>query len=372
MLATLCPCAVAAQTGKIVEHVIVYKEPGRFGGWPANHGIWSWGDEILVGFTVGYYKYQGPTRHAIDNGKPQEPMLARSLDGGKTWRLEKPVVRNPQVPEGEVSAAILPRGFLEMAAVDCPGGIEFTHPDFAMTVRMSSIHTGPSRFFYSTDRGKTWSGPFKLPMFDTLGIAARTDYIVNGKHDCMLFLTAAKSNGREGRPLCVRTVDGGKTWQFVAWIGPEPKGFSIMPSTVRLSETSILTALRHHEGRKRWIETYLSEDNGETWRFLNIPVPSTGEGNPPSMIKLKDGRICITYGYRAKPFSMCARLSNDNGRSWGDEIALRNDGGCRDMGYPRTVQRTDGKIVTVYYFNEGSHEDRYIAATIWDPGVAAK
>lgn len=31
-----------------VENVVVYKENGRFAGWPTNNGIWSWGDEIAV------------------------------------------------------------------------------------------------------------------------------------------------------------------------------------------------------------------------------------------------------------------------------------------------------------------------------------
>ena len=39
-----------------VEHKVVYKQPGKFCGWPANHGIWNWGDEIVVGFEIGYYK----------------------------------------------------------------------------------------------------------------------------------------------------------------------------------------------------------------------------------------------------------------------------------------------------------------------------
>ncbi|MDW7681187.1 MAG: hypothetical protein SCK70_11520, partial [bacterium] len=30
------------------KHVIVADEPGYFFGWPANHGVWQWGDEILV------------------------------------------------------------------------------------------------------------------------------------------------------------------------------------------------------------------------------------------------------------------------------------------------------------------------------------
>jgi hypothetical protein len=33
----------------VPRHVMIYHEPGRFAGWPANHGIWSWGDEILSG-----------------------------------------------------------------------------------------------------------------------------------------------------------------------------------------------------------------------------------------------------------------------------------------------------------------------------------
>lgn len=40
----------------VLQNVIVYQEPGRFGGWPANHGIWSWGNEILVGFERAYYQ----------------------------------------------------------------------------------------------------------------------------------------------------------------------------------------------------------------------------------------------------------------------------------------------------------------------------
>ena len=73
-----------------VQHVTVYHEPGRFGGWPANHGMWIWGNELLVGFSAGYYKDNGPNYHAIDHDKPEEHLLARSLDGGLTWTIENP------------------------------------------------------------------------------------------------------------------------------------------------------------------------------------------------------------------------------------------------------------------------------------------
>ena len=101
-------------------------------------------------------------------------------------------------------------------------------------------------------------------------------------------------------------------------------------------------------------------------------VADTGRGNPPSMIKLKDERLAMTYGYRAEPYGIRARLSSDRGQTWGDEIILRKDAGNWDLGYPRTVQRPDGKIVTIYYYNDSPDKERYIGATIWDPGKAAK
>jgi hypothetical protein len=82
-----------------IRHLKIYHEPGRFGGWPANHGIWSWGDEILVGFCTAWYMDRG-SGHAVDPDKPEHHVLARSLDGGETWELEYP----------EKQGALLPRG----------------------------------------------------------------------------------------------------------------------------------------------------------------------------------------------------------------------------------------------------------------------
>ncbi len=351
-----------------VRHVRVYFEEGMFGGWPANHGIWSWGDEILVGFSKGYYKDLGD-RHHIDREKPEIHMLARSLDGGESWSIEDPGLNGDLLIDGGGYLHGVPRPGVEIPPLmESRGGIDFTHPDFALTVRTNDINSGIGRFFYSYDRGRDWEGPFRLPNFGAPGIAPRTDYLVNGKSDCMLFITAAKENGEEGRPLCVRTRDGGMTWDLVSWIGPEPEGFSIMPASVRLSDTDILVAVRRREGPRRFISAYLSEDNGASWVYLNDPAPDEGEGNPPAMIRLADGRICLVYGYRAEPFSIRAKLSEDGGRSWGGDIVLRDDGAGRDIGYPRVVQRPDGKVVALYYFTEkGFRPERYIGATIWTP-----
>jgi hypothetical protein len=354
-----------------IQHVHVYYELGMFGGWPANHGIWSWGNEILVGFSKGYYKDLGD-RHHIDREKPEMHMLARSLDGGESWTIEDPGAKGYLLTEGGFLHGVPRPGVTIPPMKECEGGINFTHPDFAMTVRTDSVDAGTSRFFYSYDRGHTWEGPFRLPNFGAPGVAARTDYIVNGESDCMLFLTAAKSDGEEGRLLCVRTTDGGKTWERVSWIGPEPQGFEIMPASVRLSETDILVTGRVREGPRRWISAYLSQDNGQTWQKLDDAVEDCGIGNPPAMIQLEDGRICLIYGFRGEPYSIRARLSSDGGRSWSDDYVLRDDGASRDIGYPRVIQRPDGKVVALYYFTDPkTGPERYIGATIWQPPPAS-
>ena len=351
---------------RYIRHLKIYGAPGRFGGWPANHGIWSWGDEILVGFSSGYHKDQGPQRHAIDRERAEHHYLARSKDGGETWSIENPSEKGMLVPAGKSLHGVVPANLKESPWMECDGGIDFSHPGFAMTLRMTDVDRGPSRFYYSLNRGKDWRGPFRLRVGD-LGIAARTDYLVNDSNDCMAFLTAAKPDGEEGRPFCARTTDGGKTWKFVAWINEAPDGFAIMPSTVRLSKTELLSTVRRRNGPSRGIDAYRSLDNGKSWSLDTTPVPDAGEGNPPSLIKLADGRLCLTYGYRAAPFGIRARLSHDGGRTWQPELLLRDDGGGRDVGYARSVQRADGKIVTVYYIHDAPQHERYIGCTIWDP-----
>ena len=369
---TVLAGALSADGGpKVVRHVTVYSKSGRYGGWPANHGIWSWGNEILVGFSAAYYKWLGPDRHPYDRSRSEEPYLARSLDGGESWTIEPTPTLVP--PEGVFTGS-----GAGGKATDLPEAIDFRQPGFCMTFRMADAQHGHSWFFYSYDRGKTWKGPFNFPMLGQTAIMARTDYIVNGKHDALVFLTAAKPKGGEGRTFVARTSDGGLHWEFVAWTAPDPgAGFSIMPSSIRLSNTDLLTAVRHEDSLRKgpnWIDAYLSKDNGNSWTYLSRPVPDTGDhsGNPPSLIRLRDGRLVVTYGHRAQPFEVRGRISSDQGKTWSQDVVLRSGAGSWDVGYTRTVQRPDGKIVTVYYWAAEPMKERTIEATIWDPGSGAK
>ena len=362
-----------------MQHIPIYREAGRYAGWPANYGIWAWGDEIVVGFTVGYHNREGGF-HTRDRDRSFITMQARSLDGGQTWQVQpfpaltpggRPLSADehmrPDMGLGQVLEA-------EDAPAPCPGSVDFTQPDFALMCARSGLRAGAVSWFYlSGDRCCTWQGPYQLPMFGQLGIAARTDYLILGPKEALLFLTAAKPDGGEGRVFCARTADGGRTFQFLAWVCPDQAGFSIMPASVQLANGRILTAVRcRNQGQRdlgteeNWIDLYASDDKGYTWQFLNRPVSNTGSGgNPPTLTMLQDGRLCLTYGYRDAPFGLRARVSHTLGQSWADEVVLRADGGCHDLGYPRTIQRADGKMVTVYYYNDHPDSERYLAATIW-------
>ena len=367
----LAVSAAAADVG-VDRHVVVYGEEGKFGGWPANHGMWIWGNEILVGFSTGIHKDLGE-RHNIDRELPEHHVLSRSCDGGVTWKLEFPQDRGMLVNHGGMRHGTTDPSHSEPDPVPISQPIHFTHPDFAMTLRFADINGGDSRLYYSYDRGHNWQGPFQVPRFDQPGIMARSDYIVNGPNDCHVFLTCSKQNEEEGRVFAARTTDGGVNWRFLSFVGPEPNGFSIMPSTVRLSMTEFLMTTRRREGpdevKHRWIDSWRSTNNGESWTFAGAAVKDVGEGNPPSLIQLADGRLCLTYGDRKAPFEIRARLSSNNGATWNEPIVLKTGGGGRDIGYPRTLQRPDGKIVTLYYFQPDDPPYRQVIATIWDAGT---
>jgi len=364
----------AGSQSTAIQNLIAAREEGKFLGWPANNGLWSWdnGKEILVGFSCGkFVEQEGHNIEGLsDDALGIETHLCRSLDGGHTWSVENP---DHFVGDGgEVTPS--------------PGGIEFDNPGFALRVIGVGYHgtSDPEGgFFYSYTRGKSWNGPYRFgalmdnPNLEGMECTSRTGYLVTGKQSCLVFMSARPKENGAGRDksFVAETTDGGKSFQFISWIVPlDDPNRAVMPAVVMTGDGTIVVALRRRIIGQDvcWVDCYSSSDKGRTWSFLSR-VGETGShnGNPPALALLKDGRLACAYGDRSR-VRMFVRMSSDHGHSWGDELVLREDFqpdsfGDKDFGYPRLVQNHEGEMLALYYWANSEHPQHHIAASIWKP-----
>ncbi|MBE0654664.1 MAG: exo-alpha-sialidase [Bacteroidales bacterium] len=379
------------------EHVIVYHQEGRFAGWPANNGVWKFGEnEILVGFTEAEYKL-GDGHNATE---PYRSWLAKSEDGGQTW-----TTWDPENYVGDFGDLPELKNLVEP--------IHFENEGFAMRIVGIAYHgceDPRAHFFYSYDKGASWKGPFgfgdlvnhpELKKYGLNELTPRTDYLVTGQNECLVFMAERKlgSFGSD-RLFCIKTEDGGKTFSFQGWVvkpfleeeknetfkveltdDPEKNPYAtecraVMSQSVILKNGDIVTTMRRKYNQndlkeKNWIDAYISSDLGKTWKFLSR-VGDTGEGNgnPPAIAVTSDNRLCVIYGERTNG-TMQAVYSSDNGKNWSEPQVIMDgfwseDMELNDLGYPRLVALGDGKLVAIYYYStkELLH---HLRATSWKP-----
>jgi hypothetical protein len=269
--------------------------------------------------------------------------------------------------------------------------LDFTEPGFVMRVEGNGYHGNSSaRWFYSLDKGESWHGPRGFG--DTLSyrrlegreFTGRTAYLINDPQEMYLFLSARarRSSGELDvalgeKPFVARTVDGGQTFDFVSWIVRwDDPDRAIMPAPVRLTDARLVVAVRRKSELANWIGCYESVDNGLTWDFLSrVGETEAGNefnGNPPAMIELADGRLCCAYGHRSLR-RIIARYSSDEGRTWTPGQVVRQNfhsaNGWPDLGYVRLFQRSDDKLVAVYFWCNEEMPQTHIEATIFDPAA---
>ncbi len=136
--------------------------------------------------------------------------------------------------------------------------------------------------------------------------------------------------------------------------------------------------MRHDEtyvfplGGKRWlaaarsdaVDLFHSDDDGATWQGPQR-VTERYELNA-HLARLKDGRLLLSYGNRVQgQFGVLAKLSTDEGKTWGEPLRLA-DSLAHDCGYPSSIQRPDGTIVTAYYTASAAQHTRYhMGVVLW-------
>ena len=142
----------------------------------------------------------------------------------------------------------------------------------------------------------------------------------------------------------IRSHDGGRTWVDPVTIA---EGVYNETSVCDLGDGRMLAVMRNED--TRGIAQSDSEDGGYTW---TEPRELTGRfEHPGDVIRLLDGRLLLTWGHRTPPFGVQGMLSADDGKTWDDGNRILLVGDSRG-GYPSTIQRDDGAIVTVYYSSD--------------------
>lgn len=302
-------------------------------------------------------------------GQPSHGQMAGAVEcwnskDGQFWQKHGiPAPNEPRTIRMNHAAGLAKNGDL---LVLCSGWTDVKQPQRPkqLAFRDDILSTWVCR---SSDGGKTWTQIKDFPAPDAGWCHSIPFGDIKIGEDGALhvscyggeFTDPTKSTKTKGyRSWHFRSDDDGKTWRRTSIIGP----------------TSNETTLLHLAG-KRWLaaaresamDIFTSEDDGETWGKPNR-VTEKNEING-HLARLKDGRIILTYGNRIKAgdlFGVLAKLSSDEGKTWGEPIRIAFTK-TNDCGYPSTVQRADGKLVTAWYSGNSDYHARYhMGVAIWD------
>lgn len=194
----------------------------------------------------------------------------------------------------------------------------------------------------STDGGLTWSTPCDCGVDSPHGPIQLSD----GR-----LLYAGKAIGGDERVGVCESTDDGRTWRWLAEIPQRPGDNSRADyhelHAVEAADGRLVAQIRNHNPNN-FYETLQTEssDGGKTW---TTPHSIGVWGLPSHLLKLNDGRLLMTYGYRREPFGNQARVSDDHGHTWSEAMTISGDGVGIDLGYPSTVQLDDGSLLSVWY-----------------------
>lgn len=138
------------------------------------------------------------------------------------------------------------------------------------------------------------------------------------------------------------------------------------PHAIMLPDGKILVAIRAQRFDDHPLFTvYLSssDDGGKTFSVPKRIIPETA-GSPPHLMLHSSGALIMTYACRNGNFGIRARISRDGGESFGDEIMLTENAPLSDLGYPATVEKLDGTLLTIWY--EKGERFATIKQMIWE------
>lgn len=342
--------AKAAPAGKVLERRVISQRPQYYHGWPTvarrKNG------QLLLSWSGGR---EG---HVCPFGRVE---YMTSDDEGRSWTWPRVLLdsaiddRDSGVLE-TAKGTILVTSFTSLAYEPNLAKAEKTKGEKAWpSERLEAWRAAHRRLpdaqretelgqwvLRSTDGGLTWS--------------TRLPTVVNSPHgpiqlsDGRLLYPGKELWTGEKRTGVSESTDDGQTWHWLSEIPTRPGDTALQYHElhgVEASDGRIVVHIRNHSKNNNH-ETLQCEstDGGKTW---STPHEIGVWGLPSHLLRLRNGNLLMSYGYRRPPFGNQARLSTDGAKTWSEPLTISDDGAGGDLGYPSTVELSDGTLLTVWY-----------------------
>ena len=190
---------------------------------------------------------------------------------------------------------------------------------------------------HSTDGGRRWSAPRRLPPGIIGPVKNKPVQLPNGD-----LLCPASTEDRGWRVHFERTPDLGQTWQTTGPVNDGREIGAIQPSI-----------LFHQDGRlqavgrttKDKVFEIWSEDGGKTWGKMSLtPLPNPNAGL--DAVTLKDGRQLLVYNHTREGRTPLNVDVSADGKEWQAALVLENEPG--EYSYPAVIQTRDGLVHITY------------------------
>jgi hypothetical protein len=327
-------------------------------GWPSVARI---GDGSLMAVCSGFR-----VAHVCPFGKV---IGIRSFDEGQTWSNPEIII---DTPLDDRDAGILPIGEKRVIVTSFNNDVAFQRREARVHQTYCSAYLDAvekrsdyqkylgSTLAISDDLGRSFTDPIIVPISSPHGPCLLSDGTV---------LYVGRLFNDKGKPCqieCHVVGDDGTCVKRSAIENISNDLIACEPYAIQLKSGRILVHIRAYDTSWKYLTLYqsVSDDNGYTFTKPESLLPSDG-GAPAHIIEHSSGAVISVYGYRTKPYGIRMMVSYDNGDTWQKDIVLVDNELSSDLGYPASVELSDGSILTIYYAKDPVTNASVIKQLIW-------
>ena len=290
-----------------------------------------------------------PSAHASTIVETRDGLVAAWFGGTKERAPDVGIwvshyEQNAWSPPVEVANGVQPDG----TRLPCWNPVLF-QPSTGPLILFYKVGPSPSEWWglarTSSDGGRTWSAPVKLPDGILGPIRAKPVELTPG---VLLAGSSTEHAGwvvhmeRYSGPFTAESLGAASAWQVTGPLNDAREFGAIQPTIVLHSVTALEILSRSRQGviTQAW-----SDDGGRTWTPMTrttLPNPSAGIDS----VKLADGRFLLVYNPSATSRGTLAIAVSTDGKAWRPALTLEDAEG--EYSYPAMIQTRDGAVHVTY------------------------